>query len=457
MKKTVFTMALLGLFLPVFLGAQDDEFSSEFEDEFAEKSGNENLGEYKGFVFTGMVELEQGMNITHTGPKYDGDGPNDDWVMANRRFRLQTQKNNKKGGLYAKIDVVRDDISSDTYVDIRELRLQYTPVRWLDISVGKQVSTWGVADMLFINDLFPKNWNGNFLGRDMEYLKDSSTSLRLTSYIKKWTWDVVYTPQFAPDTTPTGCYLSVYDPNSGQIISNDQNCNSENMAGGRKSRDINDSELAMSLRRYIGGHQLAFYYYRGFYKNPKSLQGMGTSEDPFRPFYSRLNVFGLSTEGQAGPGILTSEFGVYDSLDDVDGLNPLVENSQLKFLVGYKMDLNANLMVGTQWYLESFQDYDNYEQSVGFNPYRKEKNSNTFTLRVMVKGQQETLFVNLFAYVRPEDHDSFIKLDCSKRMDDNFSIIAGVNIFDGKEGFEAREFGMLKHDDNVFVRLRYNL
>jgi len=458
MKRNILLLLLMGWFIPAVAIAQDDEFASEFEDEFAEESGaDKGMGEFKGFIFTGMIELEQGMNITHQGPKYEGEGPNDDWVMANRRFRLQTMKTNDKGGLYAKIDVVRDDISHDTFIDIRELRLQYTPVKWLDISVGKQVSTWGVADMLFINDLFPKNWNANFLGRDMEYLKDSSTSLRLTSYIKKWTWDIVYTPEFAPDTTPRGCYLNVYDPNSNQIISSNQFCDSENMAGGRKSRDVNDSELAMSLKRYMGGHQVAFYAYRGFFKNPKSMQGSGTMEDPFRSFYSRLNVFGASTEGQLGPGILTSEFGIYDSIDDKDGTNPMVENSKIKALLGYKVDLNANWMVGAQWYLESFKDYDKYEESVGFNPFRKKENSDTFTLRVMYKAQQDTLFVNLFTYYRPDDHDSYIKFDFSKRLDDNFSIIAGLNIFDGKEGYEAREFGMLRYDDNFFLRLRYNL
>jgi len=449
----------LGLLITTLAWAQDDfsdEFSDEFEDAFAAEAGKEGIGTVLGFVFTGMVELEQGMNITQTGPKFEGES-SDDWVMANRRFRLQTQKTTKKGGFFAKIDVVRDDISNDTYVDIREMRLQYTPLKWLDLSVGKQVSTWGVADMLFINDLFPKNWNANFLGRDMEYLKDSSTSLRLTSYLKKWTWDVVYTPEFAPDTTPTGCYLNVFDPNSGQIISNPDGCDYENMAGGRKSRDVNDSELAMNLNRYVGAHQISFYAYRGFFKNPKSLQGSGTAEDPFRPFYSRLNVFGASTEGQFGPGIFTSEFGYYDSKDDPNGDNPLVENSKVKYLLGYKMDVNANLTLGAQWYVEQYLDYDAYEASVGFQPSRKREFADTFTLRVMYKAQQETLLFNLFTYVRPDDKDAFLKLDVSKRLDDNFSIIAGVNVFDGKEGFESREFGMLKYDDNAFVRFKYVL
>jgi hypothetical protein len=443
----------LGLFLPL---AAQDEFEDEFS-EFASEPKGGAVSQPLGFEFTGMVELEQGGSVTSDGPRH-ADGMTDrDWMMANRRLRLQTMKVGEKGGLYAKVDFLQDDISDETVVDIRELRLVYTPARWLDISLGKQVSTWGVADMLFINDLFPKNWNANFLGRDMEYLKDTAVSARFTSYFKGWTHDLVYTPQFTQDTTPNGCYLNVFDPNSGQILLNPQACGTEQMVGGRESKDVDDGEWAMQLKRDISGQQVALYYYHGFFKNPKSLQGSGIPEDPFRPYYSALSVYGASTEGQVGPGIFTAETGYYDSKEDPDGDHPMIENSKIKFLLGYKMDLDANWTVGLQYYTERFQDHDAYLQSVSFDPTPKKEQMDTFTLRVMFKAQQETLFVNLFSYIRPDDHDSFTKLDLSKRLNDHFSVVVGINYFTGKVGYEDREFSMLDEEDNAFVRIRYNL
>ncbi|MCP4220909.1 MAG: hypothetical protein GY765_40145 [bacterium] len=442
---------LLIIILSIILMAGLNVFAGDdFEDDFAEE---EKGGLLKGIEFSGFVEFEQGLNITNAGPLRAGDAGSDlNWMMANRRFRLKTSKTGDKGGVFVKLDFIRDEITNKTYIDIRELRLQYRIASWLDLSVGRQVSTWGVADMLFINDLFPKNWVANFQGRDMESLKDSSTAIRLTSYVKKWIFDVVYHPKFSPDTTPTGCYFSVFDPNSGGLIANPGSCG-ETPQNSKVSNSLKHGEIAVSLKRRFGKQEVSLFAYRGFYKNPKGVTYDGNM---FAPYYPDLTVIGASTEGQLGPGIFTAEVGYYYSREDKDGDNPLIENSTFKFLIGYKIDFSANLGVGVQWYREQMMDYDAYEMSVGMNPFRKKEGHNTFTVRLTYKAQQETLWLNVFSYIRPEDKDTFTRIDITKRLNDNFSISAGANIFTGKENYEDREFGMLRHDDNIFVRFKYN-
>ncbi|MCP4151274.1 MAG: hypothetical protein GY757_26255 [bacterium] len=445
-----FLVTFVMIIMVVFLGAalMADDFD---DDEFSEDS--EGSGLLSGIQFTGFLEIEQGRNITNAGPLREGpESGRNDWMMANRRFRLQTSKTGDKGGIYAKLDFIRDEITNKTYIDIRELRLQYKVLSWMDISVGRQVSTWGVADMLFINDLFPKNWVANFQGRDMESMKDSSTSLRVTSYLKSWTLDVVYHPKFSPDTTPTGCYFNVFDPNSGGLIANRASCG-EAPYNEKVSNSKKHSEVAVSLKKRFGSQEISLFGYRGFYKNPKGITMMG---EMLLPYYPDLTVIGASTEGQLGPGILTAEVGYYNSREDKDGNNHFIENSMLKLLVGYRMDFSANLSLGGQWYQERMMDYEAYEQSVMMNPYRKKEAHNTFTLRVTYKAQQETLWLNIFTYYRPQDKDHFTRLDITKRFDDNFAITAGANIFTGEEHYEDREFGMLRHDDNVYIRLKYN-
>ena len=426
-----------------------DDFADEFSD-----AGDKN-SQIMGFSFTGFFEIEQGGNITNAGPMRTGDNKID-WVMANKRFRLQTSKTNANGGIYGKFDFIRDDVWNETYIDIRELRLQYRLSSWLDVSLGKQVSTWGVGDMLFINDLFPKNWNANFLGRDMEALKDSSYSLRTTAYWEKFIFDVVYHPQFAPDTTPKGCVLPVYDPNTQKLVSNSNSCgyeNANNLADAQ-TKSYQDGEYALSLKRKIGFFEAALYGYQGYYKNPKGLK---YSNSTLVAHYPELRAYGASLEGQVGPGILSSEIGYYDSIEDKTGSNPLIENSMLKYLVGYKVDLSAKLSVGLQWYRETMMDYKAYEESVSYSAYRKEEHHNTYTARITYKAQQETLIFNLFTYIRPQDKDSFTKIDLTKRLDDNFSITTGASIFTGKDHYEDREFGMLRNEDSVFIRLKFNI
>ena len=435
-------------------------FADEFEDEFAEESastGSSAASERSDFEFNGAIEFEQGANFVDSGALYDN---KQTWTMANRKFRLKTMKTNDNGGLFAKIDIVRDDVTGESFIDFRELRLQYKLASWLDMSLGKQVSTWGVADMLFINDLFPKNWVANFRGQDMEYLKDSSTSLRLTSYFGAVTWDVVYTPQFAPDTTPTGCYLSTYNPNEGTIISNgstdDNLCGSRSNYGGSSvTNHVDDGEIAMSLKKTLLGQELSLYYYNGFYKNPRSMY---LDNGKLKPLYPKLESFGFSSEGQVGPGIFTLEYGFYDSKDDTD-TSLLIENSLHKYLVGYKVDFNANLTMGFQIYREYMTDYDKYKDlyATVSDVSAKKENQNTYTLRITYKAMQETLWFNLFTYFRPDDKDSFTKIDISKKLDNNFTVVTGVNIFTGDSELKGREFASLKDSDNVFVRFKYDL
>ncbi|MCP5048167.1 MAG: hypothetical protein GY940_13430 [bacterium] len=449
--KQRFGIFLLTVVLLV-LGLTGVGLAQEEEDDFSEEG--EETGLFKGIEFNGFGEFEQGINITGKGPLREGDEADRvHWMLANRRFRIKTSKTGDKGGVYVKIDFIRDEVIDKTYIDIRELRLQYKLFSWMDVSVGRQVATWGVADMLFINDLFPKNWVANFQGRDNESLKDSSTSLRLTSYFSDWTFDVVYHPKFSPDTTPTGCYFSVYDPNSGMLIGNPGSCGVDNPSE-KISNNFKHGELAMSLKRRFGSQEVSLYGYIGSYKNPRSVEV--DSEGFFTPYYPDLTVIGASSEGQIGPGIFTAELGYYYSREDRDGNDPLIENSMFKYLLGYRVDVSANLGFGVQWYRERMMDYDAYEESVGFGMFRKKEAHNTFTFRLTYKAQQETLWLNLFSYMRPEDKDSFTRLDITKRLDDHFAITAGINIFTGKENYENREFGMLRHDSNVYIRFKYN-
>lgn len=433
-------------------------FADEFADEFSQ-SAQEMQSTSSGradFEFLGGVEVEQGLRTSGTGAMKQA---NSDWTMAHRRLKIKAQKNMDKGGLYAKIYFTKDDVTQDSYIDFRELRLQYKAFSWMDLSIGRQVSTWGVGDMLFINDLFPKDWKALFRGMDMEYLKAPSNSLRMTNYLGALTWDLVYTPQFTPDNVPRGCHLTTYDPNTRSIVTDPNAClERDNTAEGMVNNDSSNGEVATQLKWDVSGHQLALYAYRGFYKNPRSARF--DSSLLISPLYPRLNAYGFSEEGQIGPGIFTLEYGYYDSIDDTD-TDLLIENSMHKFIVGYKMDLNSQLTLGAQIYGEYMTDYDQYQQlytgAMGSTVGIKKEQQHTYTLRVMYKAFQETLIVNWFTYFRPDDKDMFSQLDFNKKLNTNFSLGLGYNYFSGDQDYLAREFSSVKDEDSFYVRLRYDL
>jgi len=469
MKRQMFKwLGVFGVALAMNLGnqamAQDD-----FADEFAQEAEGSAQMAPLGLEFSGFLSFERTGRLDKNSD-YEGD-----WLHNQTRLRLQTSKSNDLGSFNAKFDLVEDGVRKTSRVEIREAKITLTPIDWVDLNLGKQVNTWGVGDMLFINDLFPKNWNAMFLGQDMEFMKNPANSYRMSVYLGPLTWDLVSHPEFAPDTTPNGCVLAVYNPNSlmdpdqPTIAQNSASCDQEPAAEVRNG-GYDQGELANRLKAQMGGFELAIYSYRGFYKNP---QGMALVDGELKPIYPRLETKGLSLEGQLGPGILSMEAGAYDSKDDPEGVDPLIANSVNKGLIGYRLDLSSHLMVGMQLYQEQMQDYDGYEagilgmyQQMGLTQaqameqaaykYRREEVQNTHTLRLTFKAQQDTLWINLFAYSRPEDRDSFYKLDITKRLNDQMQLVMGANLFEGDENYPDREFGMLADQDNGFLRLQYN-
>ena len=55
--------------------------------------------------------------------------------------------------------------------DVRDLTLSFSAGASTDVSIGRQVITWGTGDLVFLNDLFPKDFVSFFAGRDDDYLK----------------------------------------------------------------------------------------------------------------------------------------------------------------------------------------------------------------------------------------------------------------------------------------------
>ncbi|MCT4640984.1 MAG: hypothetical protein N4A33_01725 [Bacteriovoracaceae bacterium] len=415
-------------------------FASEFDD-FSEVEEDVPV-----LIINGDVEIEYGVKENNF----------DNQTLGNTRFRLKTDKSVGKVSFYGKADFVKDMPQSTHYVDIRELRVNYKIMENTDISIGRQISTWGVADMLFINDLFPKNWVANFQGRENEMLKDPSNALRLTHYYNELVFDFVYQPEFTSDLTPNGCHFSVFDPNQGKTVLDKKECT--RVGPSQRDRGLDKPEIAFNLRSTIDENEYGLYVYKGYFKSPRSIE---LNAGVLSPIHTELAVYGASFEGAMSSGIFSFETGYYESLEDLKGDDFFIENSSLKYLFGYRQDLSHKFSFGVQLYQEKMMHYEEYEKSFKSNnlqgyKFRKKENQSTYTLRLTYKAQQETLLLSLFSYIRPDDKDSFTKVEASKKINNNLKLTAGINIFSGKNNYENREFGMLRDDDNLYTRLNYS-
>ena len=117
------------------------------------------------------VPLEiHGFWDTRAGGRFLNDPHEKDMSVMESRVQLDFFASLETVDLKYKADVYGDFVTEDVHYDMREGNV-FIPLETMDIKVGRQVLTWGTGDLVFINDLFPKDWVSFFIGRDTEYLK----------------------------------------------------------------------------------------------------------------------------------------------------------------------------------------------------------------------------------------------------------------------------------------------
>lgn len=321
--------------------------------------------------------------------------------------------------------------------DLREANLAFAPTEIIDVKLGRQILTWGTGDLLFINDLFPKDWQSFFTGRDEEYLKAPSDALMISLFPEFANIDLVYTPRFDSDRHLTGERLSFFGY-TGTNIETD-----------KPDRWFKDHEVNLRLSRNISGYELAGYGYYGYWKSPNGFDpGTGQAQFP------RLNVYGASLMGSLKGGIFNLEGGYYDSRGDSSGDDPLLPNSELRFLAGYERELAQELTGSLQFYLEQMQDYSAYRQSLPVGQPVRDENRQVWTLRLTKQLLSQKLTLSLFNYWSPTDEDYYLRPQLRYKLTDTWLLTCGGNLFGGDQ--DHTFFGQLEDNSNVYAGARYS-
>ncbi len=361
-----------------------------------------------------------------------------DWTMAT--FRLKTDLLYDPVFNHHRIHMEK----GQGWLDLRETSLSLTPTSFMDVKVGRQILTWGTGDMLFINDLFPKDWNSFFIGRDSEYLKAPSDAIKTSLYSGLVNIDIIYTPCFDSDRYIDGRRISYWN----------------GMIGRRAGRDaqvrvdmpddwFDDDEVAWRIFKNLRGYELAIYGYQGFWKSPG-----GTDPVSGLSIFPGLSVYGASARGVVSKGISNIEIGYYDSEDDSNGTNPFVRNSEFRFLLGYEQEVAKDLTVVIQYYLEHMIDYDNYQRTLPSVSRIADKNRQVVTLRLTKLLMKQDLKLSLFTYYSPTDNDAYLRPIIHYKIDDHWSCDVGGNLFFGKD--DHTFFGQFEKNNNMYAGMRYS-
>jgi len=381
---------LLVLF-PMALFAQDDVWDDE-------DWGDEE----DGTVWSGFVEAA-------LGTRFDEDPLVDKRnTLEELRWRIESEWRPGKVTVGVKADAIYDAIESKWDADFRDLTAAFSLGDTIDVKVGRQVQTWGTGDLVFLNDLFPKDFVSFFAGRDDEYLKAPGNAARFTWYSDAINADFVWTPIFEPDIYLTGERFSFYSPQTGENIAP-----SPPFHAPEPDESFSNGEFALRLYRTVESTEYAAYAYRGFFKQP--------------PF-AAMNAYGASFRRPAGPGLFNIETSHYDS-----------DTDQTRFLLGYEWEAQPRFTVGLQYYLERNE---------------AAKNRYMLTNRLTYRAGMDKYTWSLFTFYSPSDDDYYFRPQFTYRHSDQWSLTAGANLLGGDEAHTF--FGQLDDASNAYVRVRYH-
>jgi hypothetical protein len=386
-----------------------------------------------GVELHGFVDARAGIRLSDD--PYEKDGS-----LAETRLQLELDENLAWGSLKLKGDLLGDAVTEEARPELREANLLFSPLSCMDVKVGRQPLTWGTGDLLFINDLFPKDWEAFFIGRDTEYLKAPTDAIKAGLFFDFASVDLVYAPLFNGSTYIDGSRLSYWNPQLGRIAGRDNI-----LADQERVSFPTDNEFAVRIYKNIASLETAVYGYHGFWKTPEGMDA-ATGE----LIYPRLAVYGASLRGVLFGGIGNLEAGYYDSRQDPNGADPLIRNSEWRFLAGLERELGADFTGSLQYYLEWMQDHAAYESTAG--TYAKDEYRQVVTLRLTRLLLRQNLRLSFFAYYSPSDEDGYLRPNLHYRISDQWAAEAGGNIFFGAA--DHTFFGQFKDNNNLYAGVR---
>lgn len=414
------------LLVPWAALAQDDPWADEDWGDDADAAA------WTGFVETGLGARLQNDTLIDS-----------DATLEDLRLRVESEWQPADYTISFKGDAWYDGVDGGLDGEVRDLSVAFSIGDSIDVRLGRQVQTWGTGDLVFLNDLFPKDFVSFFSGRDDEYLKAPGNALRLTRFGEKLNVDFVWTPAFEPDVYLTGERFSFFSPLAGENVAPQGGLDAV-----EPGSSLANGEFAIRLFKTVEGSEYALYGYHGFFKQPSALTAGG------QPTFAPLDVFGASLRRPAGPGLMNLEIAYYDSRDDRAGADPLTPNSQLRLLAGYEWEAKPRFTVGLQYYLEQTLDFRALLGSSPAPEFEPEEYRQLVTNRLTYRSARDRYTWSLFTFYSPSDEDFYLRPSFSYRYSDQWTFVAGANLFGGNE--PQTFFNQLQDASNAYLRLRYN-
>lgn len=395
-----------------------------------------------GFKLSGFAQVNYAVRVTG---KSCSSSTACDLMLGDQRLQLKVDGVTSDGvaAFTGRVDLFYDAVLGEPGLDAREV---YAELNWpvLRVRAGRQIITWGVGDLLFINDIFPKDWVAFFTGRPLQYLKLGSDAIKIGVHPGPLDVELVAVPFFQSDGYPTGERLMVTSSMPDNVVGTTMDS---------RDRSFENIEVAGKISTYLADWELSVYAARTFFKTPAVEVAAQAGGVQLRYFFPRLDTFGASATGGLLGGVLSVEGGYYFSEEDQQGIDPAIDNSQVRGLVGYAHPLWTGATAAVQGYVEVMLQHSKYVSVLPDGVPQQDAARAVGTLRFTQQLLHDALTMSLFAYVGATDVDAYLIPSVRYALRDELWLELGGNVF--LKHKDHTFFGRLWKNSNVYLTTRY--
>lgn len=359
---------------------------------------------------------------------------------------------NQNANATLRVEAKTDQASGESRLSVREAYLDWgnNAAASLNLRLGRQILTWGVSDYLYVNDIFPKNYDTFFTGAGLDRIKQPVDALRLTTRVAmkaNATADGVASEPSSPGGLDLELVLARAQADQAPQPNRFVAASGSRLAGA--SAHSSQADVALKLSTRLGSWDVAGYLADFQAREQRfAIDAAGLQVDQ-----PRTRHLGMSITGNAAAGLIWLELALRQSDQDQAALVSRYYLAHAgKLIAGYSREVAQDTTASAQLQLEANLDYSHYlaRLAPGIRPVSRL--NAVLHLRLSSRWANQTVGGGVQLFIDGEG-DTHINPFGSWSPADGWTIEGGANLFAGKPD---TRFGVLKDDSNLYLLGRYS-
>lgn len=352
-------------------------------------------------------------------------------VANEQRLRVLVEGRRESMAATLRADLWNDVALSKTRGEVNEAYVEAWTQANTGVRIGRQVVTWGTGEYLYVNDMFPKNYDRFFRGHSFDALKDAVDGVKAN-----WSGQ------------PGDLEVVISRPRADQMPDGHRYVGASAMPLDDLPQNRSGADVAARLSTRLSNFDMAGYV--GRYRD--RTQSITPSPTAMAREGAQVSHVGLSATGNLAAGVAWAEVAQLH-VDRLNGnVNRFATGSRFKALMGYSRDVASDVTVTAQLQAEHDTDHADYARSLqaGIRPLKRDRV--LAHARLQARLMNQTLGLGIQGFVTNEG-DRHIHPFANYTPLDGLNVELGANVFNGRAD---TQYGALTDDSNVYLSARYS-